>query len=144
MELIKKLSTKTIIGKITRDMIPAKGMLPLYRVVGIAMGTKTGETNYGMFVGFRGNFKATRIEDGAVFHSPVCFLPQMASDLLLPVVENDQSGMGVQFGFDIGIRAAETATGYEYAVNPLVENTNSLDALEGSLPKLPSPKAKKE
>lgn len=144
MELVKKISTKTVIGKIAKADIPAKGMKPLYRVVGIAQGTKVGESNYGGFVGFRGNFKATRISDNEVIHSAVAFLPQMATDLLLPAVESDQSGMGVQFGFDIGIKAAETATGYEYTVTPLVENANTLDALEAGLPKLPSPKVKKE
>jgi hypothetical protein len=50
MELIKKLSTKTICGKITRADVPAKGVKPLFRVMGTAMGTKGGQSNYGDYL----------------------------------------------------------------------------------------------
>ena len=146
MELIKKLSTKTIVGKITRGDVPAKGIKPMFRVMGTAMGTKSGQSNYGDFLAFRGNFKAIRIEDKEVFASAVCFLPQMATDILLPAVEHNiaSGGTGVMFAFDIGIKAADNAVGYEYTVIPLTDTADSLDSLENSLPKLPSPKVAKE
>lgn len=140
VELVKKISTKTLCGKITRDMIPTKGTLYLFRIAGVAVGTKVGESTYGGFIGFRGNFKATKIDDGTVVRAAVAYLPGMATDLLLAAVEGNESGSGVQFAFDVGIKAGDTPTGYEYVVTPLVEAADSLDQLEGSLPKLPSPK----
>jgi len=144
VQLVKKISTKTIVGKITRDMIPAKGTKYLFRIMGSAVGTKVGESNYGGFIGFRGNFKAVKVDDQTVVRSAVAFLPAMATDLLLAAVEGNEAGGGVQFAFDVGIKAGDTPTGYEYVVTPLVEAQDSMDQLEASLPKLPSPKTKKE
>lgn len=140
IELVKKISTKTLVGKITRDLIPAKGTLYLFRIIGNAVGTKIGESTYGGFIGFRGNFKATVIADGTEVRSAVAYLPAMATDLLLAAVEGNEANGGVQFAFDVGIKAGDTPTGYEYVVTPLVEAKDSLDQLENTLAKLPPPK----
>lgn len=145
--LMKKITTKALIGKIERDSVPNKGERKLYRVFGSAMGTVTGSGTYGDYVGFRGRFRAVVIdpaihETGATFDAAKLYLPQMATDMLLPVVENQTEG-GVQFGFDIGVIKADTATGYEYTVTPIVESAPEADPLEilgGALPKLPAPK----
>lgn len=142
MQLLKKISTKTVVGKITRDMIPAKGTKYLFRIMGTAVGTKVGESNYGGFIGFRGNFKAVKVDDQTEVRSAVAFLPAMATDLLLAAVEGNEASGGVQFAFDVGIKAGDTPTGYEYVVTPLVEAQDTLSQLESSLPKLPGPKAK--
>lgn len=153
MQLVGKLSAKSVIGNIKKH-IPRdseKEILigeekVLFRVYGNIEGFKVGETNFGEFTEFQGNFEAVAIDTGEVFRSAKCFLPSIAEALLLPVVKNPDNVGGVRFAFDIGIKGSAKEVGYEYTVRPIVEMTEAdpLAALRSSLPPmLEAPKTDK-
>jgi hypothetical protein len=149
MELKKKLSAKTIVGKV-KPLLPKndKGEIinespvALMRVYGICNGIKSGVSTFGEWIAFTGNFKAIRLSDGEVFAGGQLFVPDVVTELLGPVVRAAQ-GADVEFAFDIGAQGTETEVGYEYMVNPLmkIEESAPLLALEArlNLAALPAP-----
>ena len=149
MELKKKLSAKTIVGKV-KALLPKndKGEIingspvALMRVYGICNGIKTGTSTFGEWIAFTGNFKAVRLSDGEVFAGSQLFVPDVVTELLGPVVRAAQ-GADVEFAFDIGAQGTETEVGYEYMVQPLmkIEESAPLLALEArlNLAALPAP-----
>lgn len=149
MELKKKISAKTIVGKV-KALLPKdeKGAIKngeavaLMRVYGICSGIKTGVSTFGEWIAFTGNFKAVRLSDGEVFAGSQLFVPDVVTELLGPVVRAAQ-GADVEFAFDIDAQGTETEVGYEYLVKPLmkIEESAPLLALEArlNLAALPAP-----
>lgn len=124
MQLLKKIAVRTVWGDqdevIERVLKDKKTSHPLMRVVGVANGTKEGESTFGPWKGLTGRFEATNIDTGEVFKSPVCFLPEFAIDLVIGQFSDDVKS--VAFAFDIGAEySEEAATRYEYTVTPLVD-----------------------
>jgi len=137
MQNIKKITVKTVVGKVEKP----KKDTPLMRVIGVVHGVRTGSTQYGDFVAFKGAFKATRLEDGEVFGAGQCLLPDCVSDQLAATVMQE-SVNSVDFAFDIGVKPAENPIGYEYYGKSLVDvsETDPLAALEKSITAaLPAP-----
>lgn len=151
MELKKKLSAKTIIGKV-KSVLPKdeKGNIKngeavaLMRVYGICNGIKTGVSTFGEWIAFTGNFKGIRLSDGEAFAGSQLFVPEVVTELLAPVVRQ-ANGADVEFAFDIGAQGTDTEVGYEYLVQPLmkIEESAPLLALEErlNLKALPAPGA---
>lgn len=141
MELRKKLSAKTIVGKV-KPLLPKNEMgeiingspVALMRVYGICSGIKSGASTFGEWIAFTGNFKAIRLGDGVVFVGSQLFVPDVVTELLGPVVRAAE-GADVEFAFDIGAQGTETEVGYEYMVKPLmkIEESAPLLALEARL-----------
>lgn len=158
MKLQKKLSIATVVGKVPteiKQVADAAGKLqsvavaieqPLMRVIGLANGIKTGNSNFGAWLSFSGQFEATNILTGEVSRGANLFLPDVAGELLAPVVKAAE-GNDVVVGFDIGAKPAGNAVGYEYTVTPLTKpsENDALGALKASafadVPALPAPKA---
>ena len=142
--LIKKITTKTVCGDIKKLAKPLKdgeGM-DLVRVFGVARDIKTGESDYGPWTKFLGNFQAINIVSGEEFKSTACMLPDTASELLEAALQNEGVNE-VNFAFDISIKGDSNSTiGYQYVCSPLLEDNDSdpLAKLASSLPKLPAPK----
>lgn len=132
--ILAKITPKTINGgkKVKRpeETDPVKWM---YRIVGVATGSRTGEGTYGQWVGLEGTFQALRYEDGAVFRAGQCFLPQVALNLVLPVLKVNNA---VEFAFNVGIQFADSQIGYEYTVEPLIEAEEN-DPINNLLKKIP-------
>jgi hypothetical protein len=162
MQLVKKLSAKSVIGNILalfpRETTVVDGKeikkivlgteIDLLRVIGVARGIKRGTTNFGEWTAFKGQFEGVRLDDGEIFRSSDLFLPEVATDMLVPVVM-EHGEEGVQFAFTIGARAvadraAPEIVKYEFICKPLVEvsQTDPLEAFKNTLPALPAPKAK--
>lgn len=157
-KLVKKLSIATVIGKVpteVRTITNADGKEEkvvrgieqhLVRVVGLADGFKTGNSNFGPWLSFSGMFEATNVLTGELYRSANVFLPDVAGEMLLPVVKA-ANGAQVTIGFDIGAKPFNNAQGYEYTVTPLTKpaENDPLSALKASVfadvPALPSPKA---
>lgn len=125
--LIKKVTVKTVFGdpkKYIRDN-GLKASVAIVRIVGIATRLVTGESDYGPWVKFKGNFKATNLLTGEEFRSGSCLMPEVASDL----VEGAMCGEGVDgvnFAFDILLVPDDSsATGYVYQAEPLIDYTES-------------------
>lgn len=153
MELKKKISAKTIVGRV-KALLPKneKGEIingeavAVMRVYGICSGIKTGVSTFGEWIAFTGNFKAIRLSDGEVFNGSQLFCPDVVTELLSPVVRA-ANGADVEFAFDIGAQGTESEVGYEYLVKPLmkIEESAPLLALEArlNLAALPAPEASK-
>lgn len=143
MQALKKITIGTINGK--RGGFTAKEG-DADRVVGRIFGrvdsVATKSSNYGDYLRFSGMIKAIN-EDRKESFSPVLILPSPADLLLAAALQNDTEKMGVQFAFDIVLRAmpkkAPTDRGYEFIVMPLLETAanDPLKALQAALPALP-------
>ncbi len=146
-EMLKKISPKTVMGeKITAPLEAGH----LFRVVGVCSGLKTGQSNFGEWVAFTGEFNVER-NDGKRFYGTKLFLPDPVQTLLVTAVKGlaDKSSL-VEVALDVGIKPSDAPIGYEYTCSPLVEVAAStpLQALMerigatpvGQTPALPAPK----
>lgn len=144
---LRKLTSLTIMGEKTRR--PATKEEYLYRITGTITGIKTGETQFGPWVGFKGNFVARR-HDGTLFAAPSAFIPQPMQDMFeAAILTQEAEGLvaSVQFGLDVSIIQADSSVGFEYKCVPVIEMASEGQSLLDStlektpVPKLPSPKA---
>lgn len=147
IKLVSKLSMKSIFGN-PRTALPANDKEtsgPLVRIVGTVGSVKSGESNFGEWLAFIGQFQAVNLKTNEVFRSGKMFLPTVAQDMLLGAVQSVDSS-GVEFAFDIGImRDDEAQVGYQYVVVPLLEVSEAdpcarLLAQVGGAPQLEAPK----
>lgn len=122
LALVSKISVKNVCGKVNRKELTAEDTA-LMRVIGIAKGTFTGETDKGQFIGFKGQFKAKDLRTGKEYFSGKLFLPSAASDLLEGQFTGDpKQDAPVNFAFVITAREDESSTvGYVYGVETLIE-----------------------
>ena len=122
MELIGKISPKNCSGNIKQILKEMKEgqTQDILQVIGIAKGTIEGESDFGPYTGFKGQFKAKNLLDGREFMSGKCFLPDVATDLIAAQFADDIKE--IQFAFIVGVKAVETSSvGYEYYAKPLTE-----------------------
>jgi len=147
-KLVNKLSVKSAIGKIAVKEIPESGILPLMRLFGVA-GKKlsTGNSTYGEWTAFNGQFRAINLRTGEIVESGKLFVPEVAENMLVAALAAE-GVESVEFGFDIGVERAETTIGYQYTVttlqdakqaDPLAALAKQFDAVP--LPQLPAPVA---
>jgi len=140
MQLVSKLSLKQIIGKVdVKALHAADGEVELFNIGGTATGIKTGNTTFGEFTAFLGQFAAVRLTDGMVFRAGQLFLPTVAENFVKPTVEA-AAGQPVEFGFIIGVKPLTKPSGelsYEYTVKPIVA-PDTVDPLADMLAKLQS------
>jgi len=153
-KIVKKLSMKVLAGG--RPIIPQDGSTNwLANIIGIGSAIKHGESNYGAWRAVLGQFIAETVskETGELlrFRTGTLFLPDVALNLIAPVIESSGKGAQTQFAFRVGVIKDDTsATGYIYVAESLVELEEN-DPLEmllnkalPSLPALPKPAKKKE
>jgi hypothetical protein len=131
-ELLKKITTKLVMdGRISAADV-ANGAIHLYGVIGICTGAKVGESQYGAWMGFTGQFEATRYKDGARFVAPIAFIPEPASSMMAAALDraakNNQEP-SLQFAFIIGAKKSTAAIGFEYTVEPVLQASQN-DALQ--------------
>ena len=130
----KKLTTKIVMGKKVNGGLVEKGAVQLYSIIGVCTGFKTGESQYGGWVGFTGIFEATRFEDGARFTAPVAFIPEPASGMMFAGIERalkaggENADVSLRFAFIIGAKPSDKAAGFEYTVEPVMQASQN-DAL---------------
>jgi hypothetical protein len=164
MQLLRKISARTVYGSkgavleaVFKDKTKPH---PLYRIVGICTGTRTGQSIEGETDGaikrkpqpgdkmrdwtaLLGNFEAVNALTGEVFRSGVCFLPNYVADLVAGQLTGDVDN--VRFAFDITAQyAEESATSYVYAATPLIapKPDDPLAILTGSIPAMLAAPAK--
>lgn len=113
--LLRKISVKTVCGQVDpRELPKDDSVMPLMRVFGIVRGLKKGTTDYGEYVGFKGQFEAIDLKTQKRYISAVCFLPAQATEM----IEGGYDGQNeLSFGFDIGVHYdKDIAMGYSYSV----------------------------
>jgi hypothetical protein len=148
--LTKKISTAKIYGKINVRKLPEDGsVLNLYTVIGVAIGTKSGTSDFGDWTSLVGQFEATNMETGERLSSANCFLPDVAQGLVEAQLAQEGTQQ-VQFAFVIGAKADEgSPVGYSYTAQPVLapDAKDPLAELRGSVNALaleaPKAKAKK-
>lgn len=150
MEIVKKLSIGKLVGKVTgflpdsrTDITPVE----MGRVVGIARGIKTGESTFGPWRALTGDFvfiPSVGAKKDQKFRSGQLFMPDVALDLVAPIVENIERGNGVEVAFSLSARNdADSSVGYVYTCAFLMEPADN-DPLVGLLTKaLPAPAPEK-
>jgi len=149
-QLTKKISTAKVYGKINVRKLPEDGtVLNLFSIIGVAVGTKSGTSDFGDWTCLVGQFEATNLETGAVVSSANAFLPDVAQGLIEAQL-NQEGTSQVQFAFVIGARADEgSPVGYSYTAQPVLapDAKDPLAELRGSVSALaleaPKSKAKK-
>lgn len=139
--LLSRITIKTVCGEIAK---PSKETL-LMRVYGQANGFKVAASQYGDSLGFVGVFKAINAQTGEEFTAGKCFLPKIVENQLGGILSAAENS-GVEFAFDVGVKPADNAFGYEYVVRPVIAPVEApvITALEekmGKLPALAAPKA---
>lgn len=149
--LLKKLSVATVYGEISKDSEAVNNSSPIIRVFGIASGIRTGQSNFGDWVAFTGDFGAINLESGEAYRGPQVFIPQPAQGMLEAALSKSEN---VEFAFEIGVKPSKKGSmGYEYTVRPIKEASDSdafaalADLSRTDLPQLghdgDTPKAKK-
>lgn len=126
VNLQKKISIAKVFGKVNAAVISKHGedgKLILVRFMGSAQGVKEGVSDFGEWRALTGQFRAIALSGdnaGEVFDSAVCFMPDVALDLVCAQLEG--GAKAVDFAFDISAVMDETvAVGYSYRASPLIE-----------------------
>lgn len=141
----KKLSAK-LIGDI-KAMV-AKGELQkgqvLYRAIGVIDGVRTGQSTYGEWAGFTGDFEMTDMLTGEVYRGSQ-FFPDASVTTAITNKLKMLEGGNVEIALECCIDIDPTLpSGYAYVSRPIIENAhNRLDALRERMAALPAPEAPK-
>ena len=162
MQLESKISLKTI-GAQPRpsEKITARAVA---HVFGSARGYFIGQSTYGEFYKFRGDFEATNVETGEVYRSANLLLPDVIAMLLVDALHAAGAKAGkakgaagtheepgematapVEFAIEVGIRPRADAkpgtAAYEWTVKPLtpVRDSDPLQRLREEVKKATAP-----
>lgn len=123
MKILKKISASTVVGNVKRLREIAENsegvVAPIMRVIGVAIATKSGVSQYGEWVSLRGQFSATNLETGEEFRGSSLFVPDELTDMI--AAQLSQGVKSVEFAVDIGVMVSDAVIGYEYVVEPLLE-----------------------
>ncbi len=140
MEIVSKLTLKTIGAQPKPHSIEVNTML--CSIYGRIRGKKVGQSTFGDFINFDGEFEGVNAATGEVFRSGKMILPRVLESLLAGAVDGENT---VDFAVEIWAKPSEKGnTGYEYGVKPLVEPAASdeLDKLRALVQQqLPAPAA---
>lgn len=122
MPQVKKLSVATVYGKIdAKKVLTADAPIDLMTVYGVAVGTKSGTSNYGDWTALVGEFEAVNAETGEVSQANQLFLPEIALIPLRVALERAQS---VRFAIKLQARAATNSkpggVPYEYTFDSVL------------------------
>lgn len=166
----KKLNVKKLVGDVkaaileaggkprqmsedgTREVRPAD-WVELMRVVGVVSGFRTGQTQYGAWVGYTGaDLAAINSISGEVFKGKEILLPEEGNIVLEDAVKDAVlRGATLKVAMAVEARLIPTIIGYEFRVKPLmpieVVNSESLQMLvefggakaQAALAALPAP-----
>lgn len=124
--LIKKVSIKSVFGDIKKSVERIPGdetnpvKTPIMRMVGTVIGFKTGTSDYGDWIGFKGDFVAVNLQDGKAFRGGQAFLPEVASNLVQAAIMDTDDDISITVAFDIFVQRADNPTGFEYTAKPLM------------------------
>lgn len=119
--LQKKISVTRLSGKTTiARIVAANGVLNCGQFIGRASGIKQGETDFGVWNALTGNFRGIS-PDGEVMDSGVCFLPDVAFDMIKGQL--DGGAIAVDFAFAITAALDDTSpVGFSYRATPLMDS----------------------
>ncbi|MGV0999690.1 MAG: hypothetical protein ACOYBQ_10220 [Fluviibacter sp.] len=124
MAQVKKLSVATVYGKIDlKQVINSDKPIAVMRVAGQAVGTKSGDSNYGTWTALVGSFVAIHPETGEQSEAAQLFLPEVA---LIPiqVALASANARAIDFAIELQVKASENTkpggSPYEYTFTNLM------------------------
>ncbi len=140
-----KITTKSILGDVKKLVYGGSitGPTAVMRIAGIASKLQHGQSDYGDWVKFKGQFNVINLLTGEQTISGTCMLPGVASELLEGAMLGAETDNSVEFAFDIILVPDDTSmVGYRYEAKPLIEakEDDPLLRLMASLPALEKPK----
>lgn len=145
MEYLSKITAKKIgIQPRKGTKFPENYNEVLATLFGIARSYSTGQSDFGTYQKFAGDFEATRTGDGETFRSARLILPPIIANQLQTAIDaNTDEKSGIQFAVELGIKYSDNAIGYEWTVHPVGKvsaNADPLAALREEVQKtLPAP-----
>lgn len=146
MTIVKKLSTKSVFGKVEfSPEIPVGGKIHLYTVAGICSGYRMGNSNFGDYIQFYGEFVAwTTNPKSDRVQSAKLFVPSPFDEMLKNAVDSANGKPQVEFRVRIGaekVLKRDGSMGYEYFVESehKIQPSDALSRLLGESP-TPPPK----
>lgn len=145
VEAMRKLTIKSVCGLDREQLLEMvmkdkQKVFPLVKIYGVVTRTRPGESDFGDFVRFIGQFRAVDMATGEVKAAPVVILPKFLEDELAGALAG--GAKDVQFAVQIGVKYDKTAaTSYVYMADNLIEpsQNDALTAIEqrmGIAPKL--------
>lgn len=126
------------VGDELKPISPAP-VLPLYRVIGFVHNGKPGSSEYGEYIKFLGQFRATNLfgdTAGVQTDAPAMFLPGFLAESLWGVLSAPGRSGPVQIALEFGVVYAEEAsTKYKFIVRDVLPPSESdpLALLESSV-----------
>ncbi len=137
VKMISKISVKEVFGdtKLLRKL-PELTETIVMRVIGQAISTKRGQKilpdgTPSNWIALHGIFEAINMETGVTVQSTTCYLPNIANNMIVPLVEN---GKSPQFAMDIiVITDNSTQIGYTFSFKPLVQSEDPLAEIRQKL-----------
>lgn len=141
----KRLSIKQVCGAVkpwfkeNRTEIGAynkeHGSYPMCRLYGKVVKTTPGTNDFGDFVNFFGSFVGVDLRSGKSFKSGKLNLPKWLENEVDTAFSTAEQHESVLFGYDIGLIISEdSAAGYEYVAERLMEESTDIDAISALLP----------
>lgn len=118
MKLLAKMTVKTMDAQpkpmtveVSTDLVSMYGMI---------RGKEMGQSNFGDFVKFKGEFEGVHLGTGEVYRSSVLILPKTLEEMLSNSVPDSDGA--VQFGVIIGVQPSDKgSTGYAFTMKPMIE-----------------------
>ena len=134
---LKKVTVPNIMGKPKAEWA-SEGPTDLFAFYGLCRSYAEESNSYGVYIRFKGDFKARNMRTGQEYRSATAILPKVAEDFLANVMLRAQEYAGmayVEFGIVVGMVQSDTPVGYEFTVRTLVEDkdTDPLAALEAKI-----------
>ena len=132
--LLRRIAPKTVCEDLLRrlDVEGAPERIELYTVYGMTSGTRSGKTDRGEWLSFKGQFEAIRADNAKRYVSGQVFLQQPFENMLYAkLIEAQQTDdkASVQFAIAVALvrpaKGKPSATGYEFEVRPVIESEES-------------------
>lgn len=125
-KLLKKMSMKTLLDASPANTIKQKLANReikfndiLVRIVGMVDGKKIGNTTYGEYTAFLGNFIANVVATGDVYESGVLFLDKSTTEAVAQRLDASPDGVEIAVEVAIVFDPSPDSKGYMYVTRPL-------------------------
>lgn len=133
-KLIRKLSSKNIIGKIDVGTLgdePKK----MFRIAGVVSGYESGESATGPWECLTGDFAATNFLTGEVFAGNKAFIPGGSGDGIVAAAAHalrENAKSKIRFAVDVYVKKVMRGNeiGYAYETRPLIQINVKNEALD--------------
>ena len=86
---------------------------------------KVGQTQYGDFVTFKGDFEGLNVQTGESYRAGSLIVPSILESLLDSAINTEENN-SVDFAVEVWVKPSEKSkTGYIYGIKPLIEPAES-------------------